>query len=322
VPPALVDLATRARDSRAFRLALRPVLRDWLPFDAYCVNACDPVTRVITSSVGDGLSPEDGRRLFALERRGKDVNLLAELGVLRPHVVTVSAATGGAPHKSERMRTLFLPRGLVDELRAALALGGHVWGYLHLFRKSRPFGKRDVQRIAAVAPTLALGLARGTVCPQRDTRAPFQPELVELDGRGKILRGSPASRKILARVGDSPALHGVYAARTGGAAGCCRLPTGEWLAFRRFDVGSRALVLIDRARPHEVQRTTMLAFGLTARERQVAELVVEGMSNVQLAEELRIRLHTAKDHVKAVLRKTGASTRGELPRLLTSGSAS
>jgi len=53
----------------------------------------------------------------------------------------------------------------------------------------------------------------------------------------------------------------------------------------------------------------MLAFGLTARERQVAELVIAGLSNVQLAGELRIGLHTAKDHVKAVLRKTGANTR-------------
>jgi DNA-binding CsgD family transcriptional regulator len=301
---------------------MRPVLREWVPFDAYCVNACDPVTRAITSSVGDGLSPEDARRLFAIERRGKDVNLLADLGVSRPNVVTVSAATGGAPNESERMRTLFLPRGFVDELRAALALGDHVWGYLHLFRKGSAFGRQDVQRIAAVAPVLALGLARSTVAPQGVKRALLPPELVELDGRGEILSASPAARKILASLGDSPAHHGVYAANAGLAAGCFRSPMGEWLAFRRLDVGGRAVVLIDRARPHEVQRTTMLAFGLTARERQVADLVIEGLSNVQLAAELRIALHTAKDHVKAVLRKTGANTRVELPGLLASGSRS
>jgi DNA-binding CsgD family transcriptional regulator len=153
-------------------------------------------------------------------------------------------------------------------------------------------------------------------------RALLPPELVELDGRGEILHGSPASREILASMGDTPAHHCLYAAKAGLGAGCCRSPTGEWLAFRRFDVGGRAVVLIDRARPHEVQRTTMLAFGLTARERQVAALIIEGLSNVQLAGELRIGLHTAKDHVKAVLRKTGANTRVELPRLLASGSAS
>jgi DNA-binding CsgD family transcriptional regulator len=322
VPPTLLELATQAQDSHAFRLALRPVLRDWVPFDAYCLNACDPVTRAITSSVGDGLSSEHARRLFALERSGTDVNQLAELGVSSPHVVTISAATEGAPHKSERMRTLFLPRGFVDELRAALALGDHVWGYLHLFRKGKAFRKQDVQRITEVAPLLALGLARSTVSPRGKKRALLQPELVELDGRGEILHGSAAARKILASMGESPAHHGVYAAKTGLAAGCCRSHTGEWLAFRRFDVGDRAVVLIDRARPDEVQRTTMLAFGLTARERQVAELLIAGLSNVQLAGELRIGLHTAKDHVKAVLRKTGANTRAELPRLLASGSAS
>jgi hypothetical protein len=57
VLPKLRDLVLQNADSRAFRLAARPLLHGYVPFDAYCVNTCDPVTRAITSSVGDGLGP-------------------------------------------------------------------------------------------------------------------------------------------------------------------------------------------------------------------------------------------------------------------------
>jgi DNA-binding CsgD family transcriptional regulator len=322
MPTKLRDLALEGRDSRAFREAVRPILRMYVGFDAYCVNTCDPVTRAITSSVGDGLLPAEARRLFALEGQGKDVNLLADLGVTAPRVVTMRRTTKGALHTSERMRTIFVPKGFSDELRAALMLGEHVWGYLHLFRKGGAFVEKDVGRIEAVAPLLALGLARATVLPRRTRRSSPLPELVEIDREGAILRASPAAHELLRAFdldGHQPVPHGVYAAKHGVEAGCFRAPSGEWLAFRRFDLGGRAAILLDRATPDEVRRTTMLAFGLTARERQVAALVLDGLSNAQLAGELRIAVYTAKDHVKALLTKTGASSRSELARLLATG---
>jgi DNA-binding CsgD family transcriptional regulator len=322
MPTKLRELALEGLDSRAFRQAARPILHRHLAFDAYCVNTCDPVTRAITSSVGDGLPPEQARRLFALERQGRDVNLLAGLGVTAPPVVTLSLATKRAPEKSERMRTIFAPMGFADELRAALTLGEHVWGYLHLFRKGRTFDASDVRGIEAVAPLLALGLARATVLPRSTKQAPFVPELVAIDRQGAIVGASPAARELLRAFdldGHQPVPHGVYAAKPGVKAGCFRAPSGDWLAFRRFDLGGRAAILLDRATPDEVRRTTMLAFGLTARERQVAALVLEGLTNAQLAGELHIAVYTAKDHVKALLTKTGASTRSELARLLATG---
>ena len=79
-------------------------------------------------------------------------------------------------------------------------------------------------------------------------------------------------------------------------------------------------VLVDRATPEEIARTVLLACRLTARERAVAQLLVEGLSNVQVAHDLRISLHTAKDHVKAVLAKTDTESRAHLTRLLAGGS--
>ncbi len=50
---------------------------------------------------------------------------------------------------------------------------------------------------------------------------------------------------------------------------------------------------------------------LTARERQVLELIAEGLSNRQIGERLYISGKTVSVHVSAILRKLGASTRAE-----------
>ena len=50
---------------------------------------------------------------------------------------------------------------------------------------------------------------------------------------------------------------------------------------------------------------------LTERERQVVQLLAEGLSNKLIADRLGISDHTAKFHVNAILGKLGAQTRAE-----------
>jgi DNA-binding NarL/FixJ family response regulator len=53
------------------------------------------------------------------------------------------------------------------------------------------------------------------------------------------------------------------------------------------------------------------AAGLTDRERQVLDLVAEGLTNGQIAERLFISRKTASVHVSAILRKLGVASRTE-----------
>jgi ATP/maltotriose-dependent transcriptional regulator MalT len=53
------------------------------------------------------------------------------------------------------------------------------------------------------------------------------------------------------------------------------------------------------------------AFGLTQREREVLDLLAEGRSNAQIAEELFITRKTASVHVSNILGKLGVASRGE-----------
>lgn len=52
-------------------------------------------------------------------------------------------------------------------------------------------------------------------------------------------------------------------------------------------------------------------YGLTEREMQVLSLIVEGMTNIQIANELCISQFTAKTHVHSVLQKLSAETRAK-----------
>jgi DNA-binding CsgD family transcriptional regulator len=61
------------------------------------------------------------------------------------------------------------------------------------------------------------------------------------------------------------------------------------------------------------------AYGLTAREQAVAQLMLRGATTAQAARALGISPHTVTDHIKAIFDKTGARTRGELSATLFFG---
>ncbi|MBY4573360.1 LuxR family transcriptional regulator [Gordonia paraffinivorans] len=77
-------------------------------------------------------------------------------------------------------------------------------------------------------------------------------------------------------------------------------------------------VMIDRlldapgdrgSRPSDVDADWLAA--LTAREREVLELVALGLTNAQIGARLYISEHTTKTHVKSVMRKIGAANRAQ-----------
>jgi two-component system, NarL family, nitrate/nitrite response regulator NarL len=68
---------------------------------------------------------------------------------------------------------------------------------------------------------------------------------------------------------------------------------------------------------HAHTRATGERESLTAREREVLQLVAEGLPNKAIARELNISEHTAKFHVGSLLGKLGAASRTEAVTLAT-----
>lgn len=62
----------------------------------------------------------------------------------------------------------------------------------------------------------------------------------------------------------------------------------------------------------------MSAAKLTDRERQVCDLVAEGLTNSQIGERLHVSISTVKTHLARIFRKTGAVGRAQL---VTAGAA-
>ena len=70
----------------------------------------------------------------------------------------------------------------------------------------------------------------------------------------------------------------------------------------------RGRVLADRQPAAELPAVA-LPDGLSAREAQILKLVARGLSNREIGATLFISEHTAANHIRSILRKTGSANR-------------
>jgi NarL family two-component system response regulator LiaR len=81
----------------------------------------------------------------------------------------------------------------------------------------------------------------------------------------------------------------------------------------RSTLAPEAIQALIQEESHEVVQDQTLAesFDLTPREQEVLELMVEGLTNPEIAERLVVSRSTAKAHVSNILSKLGVSNRAE-----------
>jgi two-component system nitrate/nitrite response regulator NarL len=165
--------------------------------------------------------------------------------------------------------------------------------------------------------------------------AELEPDVVVIDAAipgalpvtRAIVSAAPHVRIVVLGIADVPGE--VLAFAEAGAAGYAprdgRLPdlirAVEGAVSGELDVSPRVASAL-------IARVGELAAGrpsgnvrLTARELEVLRLIDGGLSNKQIARQLRIELATVKNHVHNILAKLEVSSRGEAAQALRSGSA-
>jgi len=154
------------------------------------------------------------------------------------------------------------------------------------------------------------------------------PDVVVMDLRMPGVDGITATSRILA---DRPAVRvlvlttfgdddHLYPALTAGACGFLLkdAPPADLLAgIRRAAAGDSPFSqeVLQRLVQRAVQARAGAprpAPGLTARERDVLDLVAEGRSNTEIAEQLHIGVTTVKTHITSLMTKTGSPNRVRL----------
>jgi DNA-binding CsgD family transcriptional regulator len=332
----VVRLSARGLDVPNFFEESGRLLRKGVAFDGFCSMTVDPATMLLTSHIAhDSVRPEDVPRLGRNEFLEEDVNKFAVLARAPRPAGVLSEATNHRPDRSPRYRDILRPNGFCDELRFALLDEGVCWGWVALYRREErgDFELDDAAFVASLSQLLAEGLRRAILLSAVTAEEePDAPGVIVLSPDGAVEATTPSVQAWLGKLmveapatGDLPAVvtnvayRALLAARGGSPGGArARVPTssGTWMVIHGAAVGDpdegRTAVILEPAHPPEIAPLIVAAHGLTAREREVTQLVLHGLSTAEISSRLHLSEYTVQDHLKGIFEKVGVHSRREL----------
>jgi DNA-binding CsgD family transcriptional regulator len=329
----------RGLDVRAFFAEARAAIGRSVHLDGCCWMAFDPATMLPTAHIGqESIPPEQVPRLAHNEYREKDVNKFAQLARGARHAGILRDATGGEPERSARYREILRPNGFAAELRASFVEGSACWGGMAMYRApdSGEYAREDRELVERLCGLMAEGMRRAILASAAPSEEGTDaPGMILLDARDRVEAMTPPAEHWLNQLpvfgdtasGNLPSIvyplvdrarriaSGAEAGSGGVARVRIRTLTGRWLVLHGSllagDEG-RAAVIIEPARPPEIAPLIVGAYGLSERECDVTQLVMQGLSTNDIATTLHFSPYTVQDHLKAIFEKVGVRSRREL----------
>jgi DNA-binding CsgD family transcriptional regulator len=305
-----------------YEVAVR--IRRVVPYDASGWMSLDPDTMLPSGALETDKSPELVRRLWRNELLEGDVHKLAELADRPSPIAALSQLDAATAAESPRIQLVHGPAGIGDELRVMLRAGGATWGHFALYRElgARDFDAGERKFIADITTDIAEGLRRSLSRPAGPDADVIVPGVVAFDPSGTITSATADANRLMAQMpGDATAtLYAVAirASRCDSARARVRLVDGRWMLLHGArmhgpctDVAGVTVTLVPAPRT-DVTTLILRLHGLTAREREVADLMMLGSATDEIAACLYISRHTLHDHIKAIFAKVGATSRSEL----------
>jgi DNA-binding CsgD family transcriptional regulator len=298
-----------------------------VPYDAAGWMTLDPDSILAGGTLETNKSPALVRAMWRNELLHPDVNTLSQLARRRVAVAALSELDAARAAESRRAQVILRGAGIGDELRVMLRVKGVVWGHFAIYRESgwRDFSSAERAFVADIANDVALGLQHSLARPPAPDSGILAQGVVTLDADGCIVaKTAEAARTMALMQGDATmTLYAVAIAarQREGARARVRLTDGRWVVLDAApmlgtgDASDQIAVTLAPPSQPELASLLLRLHGLTKRERQVAELVMQRLTTEEIAASLHISHFTVRDHVKAIYAKTGARSRAELMTL-------
>lgn len=344
---ALARLADSGLDNDSFRHEAAAILRHAVGFDWWCWPLTDPGARLPTRFAGVESAIDHNYLRFCRLVIGPgtwDAPAVPDRpgGRPAPAAAAISTSTGGDLPRDLLWREILGPAGTGDVLSVMLAAGGVCWGQLHLGRDrpGRWFTEDDERLLAEAAPLIGGRLRDGLRARRNPGGHEPEPGTIIVDRDLSLVAATGEAWRWIGRLGipqvsgTEPLPGFIYCVATRAAVCTARPPrparvrlqdaTGRWVVARAAPLthaaappggaggGTGYAITLERARSEDLAPLLMRAWALTSREREVARLVIDGLSTDDIAAALFLSAHTVRDYLKAIFAKVGVSRRSDL----------
>lgn len=330
-------LATTPGGLVAFWDQATEVLQSTVPHYTFpCWYTVDPASLLITSHYNPFM-PELPPGSLALEYYTDDANQIVDVARTEAGLSTLHEATNGDPSGSPRWQANIQMGGDQEMVAALRTKTGEVWGAVGLYREAdRPmFDDAEKRFVQEAAPYLAEGARTSLLFGEAlDPEGPDAPGLLILTSDGQVESSTSAAQQWLddlpdgdVDTGQLPSVVLTVAGRalrnaegredqTGPAMARVLTRSGTWVVLHgaqlQSGAESRVAVIVEPAHPARITSLLLAVYGLTDRERDLTQLVLQGFSTADIAADLVVSPHTVQQHLKSIFDKTGVRSRRDL----------
>lgn len=300
-----------------------------VPVDSSCWATFDPATTMITSTVAYALDRDAAAlsRFLDLEYGTPGPLAFRTLKAERRLVAVVGEDDAHVPGAADaRTRDHLVPMGFTRELRWVIGTGDVAWGGVGMMRASaRPFSADERAFLLQVGPILADGLRASLVRGRAragETGPVDGPAILVFEG-GELASATADGRRFLDAIasldrgaeGHPLVVRAVARAASAGSTVSQRawVPGFGLVTLRGAPLTpGNAVIAIEPSRPAEILTMVADALALTARERDVVDGVLRGLSTKEIAQSLCLSPYTVQDHLKSIFEKASVDSRREL----------
>jgi DNA-binding CsgD family transcriptional regulator len=304
------------------------LIEDKVGTDLTCWATMDPEMLVIsTMTSGEAQAPPEYEPLLAeSEYSADEPHSFATLVLRRKSMAKLSDLPDRDLNRSLRFNNVWRPLGVDQELRVLFLADGTCWGAAGMVRTGHDFTDRETDFLAAVAPAIASATRLAVRSEARRLMPGGQPAIVVVGPRGELRAITAAAQEWQERFDQiAPGRFmvmmqlvagGARTASSGGFRARLRDARGQWAVLEASPLigedHDQVAVTIEPASGDHLMSLLFLAYGLTAREREICREVSAGRSTADISGRLFISVNTVQDHLKAVFAKVGVRSRGEL----------